>query len=185
MRVTFQMRLLPAAMRPLVSSDNAHIRASVLRQFASLGLDAVAAGVDLRTRCASLCGGGGDPVDGSVMVKLPNDSALATSLVQLEEQLATRRGLLFALLSIVGWEQSCGQGGAVGGMRSPPGRAQVLPVVTSPPPATSLRAAIANDAAAPVAPGAGRELSGTAADEHEQALEAVGERLLEDFDFGS
>lgn len=104
MKCQFKARLLPPQMLVMLDRAGGRLRSSVLRQWALLGLDAVRQGVDLRARAAALCVGGDSAA--TLIIRVADDSGMGRALVELEPQLATGHGAIFAALAVLGWEQS-------------------------------------------------------------------------------
>lgn len=149
MKCQFRARLLPAAMWALVEPAGGRLRSSVLRQWALLGLDAVRGGIDLRSRAAALCVG--SDAAATLIVRVPEESALGHALVELEPQLATGHGAIFAALAVLGWERSAEprhaaaplapRTVAVASVATAP--AQRSPAVATPPPPAQTSSALA------------------------------------------
>ena len=105
MKCQFPLRNFPAGMFTLFQAEaGSRRRSAVLRIFAMLGTDEVAAGADIRLAAVLLCSRSG--TRGSFGVRIPDGSMLSDSIHRLNNQLMMGRGNVFLLLAILGWERS-------------------------------------------------------------------------------
>lgn len=92
-------------MQAAFAKSRGRARSTALRQLAQVGLQAVAAGADLRTFAVRLCTGAGDSA--TMAVQLPEGAELTQSVQKLQASMATAPGMIFLQLVSLGWERSC------------------------------------------------------------------------------